>query len=108
MSSESEPRAFPWRLFLASLAALLSLAALGTSIAWRVNTTNTFREQTVSNCQQIEVLKVAITGVLIDERARVLNNNPDPALRKAVEKALSLDPENRRARELRQVLRILG
>ena len=44
-----------------------------------------FREQTASNCRQIEILKVAITGVLIDERAGVLNDNPDPAIRKAVE-----------------------
>ena len=85
MSTEEEPRHFPWRLFLASLAALLSLAAIGLSVAWRIHTSNEIREQTVTNCRQIEVLKVAITGVLIDERAGVLNDNPDPAIRKAVE-----------------------
>jgi len=85
MSTETEPRSFPWRLFLASLAALLSLAALGTSIAWRVNTTNTFREQTVSNCRQIENLKVAITGVLADSLTESLNRNPDPAIQKAIQ-----------------------
>jgi tetratricopeptide (TPR) repeat protein/predicted Ser/Thr protein kinase len=47
----------------------------------------------------------------VSHAAAALNHflqNDHARARKAVEKALSLDPENRRARELRQVLGILG
>jgi len=47
----------------------------------------------------------------VSHAAAALNyflQNDHARARKAVEKALSLDPENRRARELRQVLGILG
>ena len=50
-------------------------------------------------------------GEATSHAAAALNHflqNDHARARKAVEKALSLDPENRRARELRQVLGILG
>ncbi len=85
MSSEHEPSKFPWRLMIASTAAAMSLIALGLTFTWRVTTSNQFREQTASNCRQIELLKVAITDVLVDERNGVLKESPDPAVREAVQ-----------------------
>lgn len=79
------PRRANIRLILASVAALLSVAALGLTLVYRINTNNQLRKQTVSNCQDIENLKAAITGVLIDSKITSLNRAADPAIRKAIE-----------------------
>ena len=80
------PRRANIRLLIASAAALLSVIALGYTIVYRIDTTNQIREQTVINCRQVENVKVAITGVLVDAKIRALSVAPvDPAIRKALE-----------------------
>lgn len=57
-------------LWLAALAALFALAALCIVLVLRTSQAEQFREQSATNCTQINLLKSAIRGVLDDsERA---------------------------------------
>lgn len=73
------------RLLFAASAAVLSVAALGLVLVYRTSVSEQFRKQTADNCRQIENLKTAITGVLVDSKLASLDRNTDPALRKAIE-----------------------
>jgi len=79
------PRRANIRLIIASAAAFLSVVALGYTIVYRISTTNQLRKQTAINCRQIENLKSAISGVLIDSKITSLTRTADPAIRKAIE-----------------------
>ena len=79
------PRRANIRLIIASAAAFLSVVALGYTIVYRISTTNQLRKQTAINCAQIENLKAAITGVLLDSKTRSLSRTADPAIVKAIE-----------------------
>lgn len=73
-------------LLLAALAAAIAVLALAVVVVYRITVSEELRRQTVTNCRDIETIKAAISGVLIDSKVAAMSRNPDPAIRKAIER----------------------
>lgn len=73
------------KLLGAGVIASLAVLALGITLVYRANASDTLRRQTAINCRQVENLKQAISLVLLDARARALGRTSDPAVQKALE-----------------------
>lgn len=61
-----------FKLLGAAVVAAIAVVALGFTLVYRINVSNQFREQTRSQCRQIEALKEAITAVLLDGRGNIV------------------------------------
>lgn len=64
----------------AAVVACISMVALGVTVVYRFDTAHQLRVQTVNNCQSIEQLKMAISDVFREGRARLRERQPELTL----------------------------
>lgn len=73
-------------LLLAALAAAVAVLALAVTVVYRITVSEELRKQTATNCRDIETIKAAISGVLLDSKVEAMSRNSDPAIRRAIER----------------------